>query len=130
MNGAHALAQRLQQRFAPPERPERRALLIGLLVGFREEPHMMFVSIYKFFYGYDEFDIPVRLPFLYREQVKLGEFIRRLTLSEGPFRHSFTFLSLGRGTPAVSCCVCSLVELLRRARQGLRSPEAGVNSRS
>src|SRR2546428_10471197 len=102
VNRPHAFAQGLQQRFAPAERRKRRALLICLFVGFREEPHVVLVSIDVFFHGYDELDVVIRLAFLHREEMKLSEFLRRLSLREGPFRHSslsFLISNTNRGFP-------------------------------
>jgi hypothetical protein len=80
----YAFAQRAEQRFTPAERRERRGLLIRLFIGGGEESHSQRVAIYVFPHGDDEFEVSVRLVFLYREEMKLREFLRGIRLREGP----------------------------------------------
>src|SRR6185503_966205 len=138
MNRLHAFAQSLQQRFSPTKGCKRRALLVCLLIGLSEKPHVILVSLYVFFHGYHEFDFAVRLPFLYGEEMKLGEFIRRLRLRKGPIRHS-QVLSKVAGIAGILPARLRIVTLgvlqagclrSQAVLHGWRSPAAGTNSRS
>jgi hypothetical protein len=79
-----AFAQRAEQRFTPAERRERRGLLIGLFVSLSEKSHSQRVSVYIFPHGDYEFDFTLGVVFLYREEMKLREFLGGIRLREGP----------------------------------------------
>jgi hypothetical protein len=77
-DGGDAFAKRFQKRVTPAERKKRRALLIELFVGLREESHLLTISIAVFVNRYSKLDRAIALLFFYGIKMKLSELLCRL----------------------------------------------------
>ena len=87
MDGLYTVGQSLEKSLSPATRSVRGGFLIRVLVGFREEAHVQVIRCRIFTHRNSEFYGPLAVTFIDRVEVQLCKFIRRLCLSEGPFRH-------------------------------------------
>src|SRR5579871_1777609 len=80
-----AFGERLNQRRAPSERREGRCVLIGLLVGLREELERGIGRRNKLPHCDEKFHVAAGLTLLHGEVMQQAQFLRRIVLCESPF---------------------------------------------
>src|SRR4051794_12901343 len=92
----HAFGQSLQHGLAPAARTVRRGLLVGHLVGLREEVHGGLFRRDVLFHLDGEFHFATGLTFEYRKHVNLRQLLRSVRLCEAPLFHHVYLTSCSR----------------------------------
>ena len=84
MNSPNAFGEGCKEGWSPTGRRKGRSLLIRLLVGLREEPHVRIRRSDVFLDGDEELDVTSRLALFHGEMLQNAQFVCRFLLREMP----------------------------------------------